>query len=626
MSSVPIRPTIPPPNVHNRPSRLMLWLVRLPLLAFAGMMLLILVLLLFLAAFQIRYQSLFYPGVNVAGVDVSGLTPEQARPLLANAVTYGSDTVFTLRDGNRIWQMNAAELGLSFNLDATLQTGFAIGHDSDIVSNLTTQADAWFNGQIVPPVIEYDRRIAAAKLQTMADDITQQPVNATLSLTGASVSTTAGQNGRVLDVPATLTLLETAISNLESGAEIPLVINESPPTVWSVEPTANLIRNALSAPLTLVALDDDGQSLGPWTITTEQLAALLVVTLTNNADGTQSYDASIDMSAFEIYLAGLAPGLIRSPRDGRFLYNDGTGQLEIVQEAVNGRSLNIEETLARLEEAVFLTENRSVSMAFDYTLPAYHNQITAAELGIRELVAESTTYYSGSSANRRTNIAVSASRFNGVLIAPGDEFAFNTLLGDISEENGFVEGNVIFGGRTVTGLGGGVCQVSTTAFRAAFTGGFAITERNSHGYRVGYYEQRNSPPGLDAAIWQPERDFRFQNNTPYHLLIETSYVPGEDALQFRFYSTKHWQAQLEDPIINDRVPALPTTYEANGELQPGQSLQVDYSAEGADVTVYRNVYDMQGNLVLEDYEYTHYLPWGAIIQVAPGDSRLSQSS
>jgi vancomycin resistance protein YoaR len=237
-------------------------------------------------------------------------------------------------------------------------------------------------------------------------------------------------------------------------------------------------------------------------------------------------------------------------------------------------------------------------------------------------VSEATTYFSGSSANRRTNIAVGVSHLNGVIVAPGEEFSFNYYLGDISYETGFVDGLVIVADRTEAGIGGGICQVSTTLFRTAFTGGYAITERNSHGYRVGYYELQNQPTGLDAAIWQPERDFKFQNNTPYHLLIEATIYPGDNALQFRFYSTRHWQTEIDDPIVRNREPAPAPRYVANRDLQPGQVSQVDYSAEGADVTIYRTVRDLQGNLVTEDFVYTHYLPWQAVYEVAPGDSRL----
>ncbi len=172
-------------------------------------------------------------------------------------------------------------------------------------------------------------------------------------------------------------------------------------------------------------------------------------------------------------------------------------------------------------------------------------------------------------------------------------------------------------------MGGGVCQVSTTMFRAALKAGFPITERNSHGYRVGFYELNGSPPGLDAAIFQPTADFRFLNDTPYHLLLETSVFPSQQSIQFRFYSTNPGrQVVLEGPVIKSIVPALPTIYESNANLQLGQQQYVDWSAEGADVIFTRKILDAAGNEIREDTIYTHYLPWAAVVQVAPGDSRL----
>jgi vancomycin resistance protein YoaR len=363
--------------------------------------------------------------------------------------------------------------------------------------------------------------------------------------------------------------------------------------------------------------------IGPWTISADQIAASLRVEQTVGADGLRTYDVSVDFSGFAAYLRELAPGLLTAPQDGRFDFDETTRQIAVIQPSSGGRSLNVEATIARMEEQVFSTTDRSVAMVYDYTPARYHDGVTAAELGITELIGEATTYYRGSQANRRTNIAVSVSRFDGVTIGPGEEFSFNTLLGEISPEAGFLEDNLIFGGRTILGIGGGVCQVSTTAFRAAFYAGYTIIERNSHGYRVGYYEQNGQPPGLDAAIWQPERDFRFQNDTPYHLLIEVDIYPADDALQFRLYSTPTGRTvEVETPRVSNLVPPVPDRFEVNNDLRPGEILQVDYSAQGADVNVTRTITYPDGT-VKKDNIFTHYLPWGAIYQVAPGDSRLS---
>jgi vancomycin resistance protein YoaR len=601
------------------------WFIRLPVLFLTGLLLLLLTLALCLMALMMRYRDTIYPNVWLLGQNIGGMTLKEARESLQFAFDYGERTVFTLRDGERFWQVKASELGVVFDVDATLQQAFGIGHTGSAAADLAAQLSALLRGVVLSPIVRYDQQAALERLNAIAAEIYQPAFNASLVLEGTTLTTAEGQSGRALDVAGTMALLETRLLALSSGGEIPLSIAETPAALATVSDTAQQIRTALSGPVQLVATDVTGAALGPWTATTDQIAQLLRVSSVTNPDGSQSYVASIDGTAFSAYLASLAPGLITPAQNARYHFNEQTRELEVIQPAISGRSLNVAETVKRLEEAVFSADNRVVAMVFDYTLPQYHNQTTAAELGIRELVAEATTFFTGSPQNRRTNIAVSASRFDGLVIAPGQEFSFNYYLGEISEEGGFVEGQVIVGDRTVIGIGGGACQVSTTLFRAAFFGGYAITERNSHGYRVGFYELGGAPPGLDAAIWQPDRDFRFQNNTPHHLLIQVGVYPNSDALQFRFYSTRVFQTEIEPAVVKNITPARPVRYEANRDLQPGEIMQVDYSAEGADVTVYRNVYDLQGNLLTEDYVYTHYLPWGAVYQVAPGDSRLANS-
>lgn len=602
-----------------------LWLVRLPLLIFIGLILLAIVLGIFLFAFQIRLQDRIIPGISVAGLALGGLTVEEARSALENQYTYADEAIFTFRDADRFWQMSAAELGVRFDVDETVNLAYLVGHSPDSMRNIAQQSSAWFSGQSIPPVVTYDQSIAQAFFAEIASEIDRPSKNASLQINGTSVSNSYGQTGRTLNTQATLAAFNNAILALDSGQEIPLVVNETPPVIWNVDDASNRIRAALSAPISLTATDIYGGQLGPWTVSIDQIASLLSVTLKDNGDGTQSYDVTIEMDIFAPFLETLAPGLITPAIDGRFHFDAGNRQLVLVQPSTSGRVLNVPATIQRMEEAVFAPDSRIVPMSFDYTLPRYHNQISAAELGITELVGESTTYFTTSTQNRRTNIAVGASKLDGIIIAPGEEFSFNYYLGEIEEANGFVEGKVIFGGRTVAGIGGGICQVTTTIFRAAFQGGFAITERNSHGYRVGFYELNGGSPGLDAAIWQPERDFRFQNNTPYHILIESAIYPQQDAIQFRIYSTRYWQTEIEEPIIKDIVSAPGNKFEVNNDLKPGEIVQVDYSADGADITIYRNVYNLQGELVTRDYEYTHYLPWQAIFEVAPGDSRLNQS-
>ena len=575
-----------------------------------------------LVAWQLVLRDRVVPGVHVGGVDLGGLTAAEAAAALNEEFAPLAETVYSLRDGERAWQARASELGLRIAIEDMLGRAFAPGHSGEALADIIAQSKAWIGGERQPMRLILDENVALDYLRDLATQINRDRQDASLGIVDGEAQVDAGVAGRRLNIPATLARLSATLRASGEGAEIELAVDESAPRRWHVEEAALRLGAALSGPAQLFASDRDGGPLGPWTVSPEQIRALLRVTLRDDGAGKR-YDVSIEAEAFSAFLRSLAPGLIIMPVDGRFDFNPGTGELIALSPSRGGRELNIEKTIAQLEEAIFSRESRLAPMVFDYSLPRYHEGVSAAALGIKELVAEATTYYWGSTRNRRHNIEVGAGKLNGIIIAPGEAFAFNHHLGDITPEAGFVDGAVIFGARTVTGIGGGICQVSTTVFRAAFGGGFAITERNSHGYRVGYYEYAGAGPGLDAAIWQPTSDMRFLNNTPHHLLIESEFMGAKDALQFRFYSTGHWRTVVEAPIIRDIVDAPPPRFEENRDLLAGHARQVDYAAQGADVWVYRNVYDRAGNLVKRDHAYTHYQPWRAVFEVAPGDPRLA---
>lgn len=611
------------------------WLIRLPILFILGLALLVGTLAAFAAGVQVYYSGAVIPGVRINGLDLGGMNRAQVIAALEEQFTYDDEAVFTFRLDDQFWQFSAGELGVALDADATAAVALAAGHSGNTLVDIAEQLSVWLSGRALAPVVRYDQNAAMAHLNTIASQINRPAQNAALDINGIFISTSPATIGQTVDVQATLNALDIAILRLDTGGEIPLVIKEDLPLVVDVEAAAAKARAAISAPLTIIADGPDGQPLGPWTAMPDQIGGLLVKTPIFNGDGTVTYDVGINVEVFRQFLENLGPTLATEPQNGRFHFNDDTRQLEVFQSAVNGRVLNVDETLRRVEAAIFSPEPaaRQVPVAFNYVLPAYHDNVTATELGITQLVSEATTYYTGSTANRIQNIIESAQRFDGVIIAPGEEFSYNKLLGSISPEDGFVEGFVIIGGRTVRGVGGGVCQVSTTAFQAAFYAGYPITERWAHGYRVGYYE-RGEGVGMDAAIYQGDPllnerslDLKFVNDTPYHLLIETSIYPGQDAVQFRFYSTNPGrQVVKQGPSIQNVTPARPTTYVANENLSAGQERWVDWPAEGAYVEVNRIILDPNGNEIDNTRFRTQYQPWGAVVEVAPGDPRLTVNS
>jgi vancomycin resistance protein YoaR len=209
-------------------------------------------------------------------------------------------------------------------------------------------------------------------------------------------------------------------------------------------------------------------------------------------------------------------------------------------------------------------------------------------------------------------------------VPPGGTFSMADVMGDVSLDTGYEEAWIIYGNRTIKGVGGGVCQVSTTLFRTVFFGGFPVVERHPHAYRVGYYEQNAAGShntrmaGLDATVYVPVVDFKFTNDTPNWLLMETYTNVQGRSLTWKFYSTSDGRSMDWDTsgLQNVEDPPEPL-YQENPDLAKGEINQVDWAVEGADVSVDRTVY-RDGEVYFEDSFITHYMPWRAIFEYGPG--------
>jgi vancomycin resistance protein YoaR len=404
-----------------------------------------------------------------------------------------------------------------------------------------------------------------------------------------------------------------AIARTEGPKRLVLPIQAHEPRLKDVSAIAAQLQQTLSRNMTLVLPNPAPGEPGSWDLTPQQLLSFLIIQPA--ADG-QSIEVKFNEEALRAGLADLAAQIDRAPENARFVFNDDTRQLEVFQPGKIGRTLDVTATLALMNQALARGDQR-VTLAVNEQKPDFPDTVTAAELGITELVSTGQTFYLGSSEERMKNIGAATASQHGVLVKPGETFSFNHNLGDVSLDKGYAEALIIFNGRTIKGVGGGVCQVSTTAFRAAFNGGYPIIERWPHAYRVGWYE-RGFGPGLDASVFSPYVDFKFQNDTPYHILIEAYANDAAGRLTFKFYSTNDGrQVAIAEPTVENVIPHPEDKIEEDPTLPAGERKQVDYAADGADVTVKRTV-TRNGQVISNDQVFTRYQPWQAIFKVGTG--------
>lgn len=576
---------------------------------------------LFIAGYQLLYTDVIYPGVSVNGIPVGSLTPEEATAVILARVDWPQNGRLLFTDGGKQWLASPSELGLLLDFDATARQALQTGRTGSITRRLLTQIRARFYGIDIQPVFIFDQQAAFTYLDSISAETYLPVTEPALQIDGTDVVVTPGQPGRQLNTAATLNLITLQLNTMQDGL-IPLVIDEQPPAMLDPSVQAELARSILSQPLN-ISLPENDADLGPWKISRETLAGMLSIEPVQTDGGEKTCQVTVDDQALYDFLSRIEPGISRDPVNARFIFNDDTGQLDVLEPSVSGRMLDIQASIAAIRDRLMHGEH-DVQLTVAYAEPAATDTMTGADLGITELVHAETNFFYGSGPERIQNIKAAAARFHGLLIAPGQTFSMAEALGDITLENGYAEAPIILGGQTIAGVGGGVCQVSTALFRAVFFSGFPVVERHSHAYRVGYYEKiagnirDPNLAGLDASVFVPVVDFKFINDTQYWLLMETYVNPSYSSLVWKFYSTKDGRSvEWQTSGVTNVVEAPDPLYRENPDLPQGEVKQVDYAADGADVIIRRQVY-RGGQIISEDIFETHYQPWQAIFEYGPG--------
>ncbi len=319
-------------------------------------------------------------------------------------------------------------------------------------------------------------------------------------------------------------------------------------------------------------------------------------------------------NALNNLLGPIAQKIKVDPVDALFTYQNG--RVSAFRLSSDGREMDIYAVKEAVREKMLalLLEEKKNDTTIAIPVITLKPKITtdkANDLGIDGLLATGTSLYQHSIPNRIYNVALAAGRINGVLVAPGEVFSFAKAIGDVSSFTGYKQAYVIQDGKTILGDGGGVCQVSTTLFRAVLNAGLPVVERHAHDYRVGYYEE-DSPPGIDATVYVPTIDFKFKNDTSAYILVQSIVDESNLRLTFLLYGKRdNRQVTLSKPIIASQTPPPPPLYQDDPTILKGTIQQVDFEAWGANVSFTRQVIK-NGMIIISETYISNYRPWQAV--------------
>ena len=533
--------------------------------------------LLAVLAVRVYSKNKILPGVSARGVYIGGLTKEQAiEKLNSKTSEYLSGEINYFVDGQTA-SLSPAAIGVSFDNSVIVNEAYMIGRSGNLVADIITQTALPFSDEQLMQV-NIDQQKYSQAMVELNNQIAQGSQNASYLLDGSNINVQPEKSGRYLDMGLAMIGLTSQFSDLKKQIDLPII-----QTVPDLN-QANLIRQKdfvsrlVASPVKLIYSDKS------WDVSQQQILAWLSkdsAYVPIKKDLLNRYypidnswgDLKISQSLLSGYLSSLA-GKINVEAIDAQLSIEG-GRATVFKQSRDGITLNIENSIKAIIEALGSGHNGTISLAVDVK-KADVSDDNIDGLGIKELIGEGISYFPGSTWQRMQNIRVGTSKYQGILIKPGQVFSFGEYLGEVGAAQGYAESKVILDGKQEFQYGGGLCQVSSTMFRAALNAGLPIVQRTNHAFQVSYYTQPYGVPGVDATIYYPEVDLKFKNDTSKHILVQAE-LSGT-TLVFRFYGTKEKEGRVRGPFFNfgsldPNIPSQTTFY--RDVIKDGKVLKTD---------------------------------------------------
>ena len=525
-------------------------------------------------------------GVEVAGVKVSGLTAEQAEKKLSERAASLAEVPVTFTGGGRSWRISPMDLELSVDWPATLAEARAAGDWPLPFRGLKRVTVRLFGAEVAPRADVYEAGLKF-ELGRIAASVDRKSKSASIVLNRLTPRLEPARDGTKIDLQAAEEAVVSALAGFSrKPVALPIHVDKAPVGTEELRPVLDDVRTAVSRRVRL------GWHGTRWMVSRERLAKLL------SLPRGGSKELTIGGPYATLYFKRLSRAFADPPKNAQFEVQSNRS-VRVVR-AQKGRVLDAPATASALLEAALSSGKRSAELVIKEAEPSFTTK-EAKELGITRELVRYSTFYTGT-ADRITNLKLATTLLDGTRIAPGATFSFNREVGPRTEARGFRSAPVIIGSKYEEGVGGGVSQVATTVFNAAWEAGLKIKERTAHALYISRY-----PLGRDATVNYPEIDLKFVNDTKRWLVMRA--VPTETGIAISLLGAPTGRrvvsvaGELQEigPAKIKRVP--------DPGLFVGEKVIEEFGSPPRAVTVTRTVY--VGNRVL--YEET----WRTAYQSEP---------
>lgn len=557
--------------------------------------------------YNLTYSRVIFPHTYVGGLNLSGKTADEAKQILGQKIESNKSNDLKITFSGQSAALKLSDLSVNYDAQKSADLAWAVGRQGNFTKILQEQFKSIFSSNQESAVFTYDMPGLQKSIADIASKVDQPEVDATITFQDSTPNVLPEKVGLRIDQVKSQSDILNAIGNFLPAPELALVGGEVKPKINHVaaSQTLNDVNKILSQDISIHTSKKD------FTLKKVDIAGLLTfVPVQTGLMQTWTLSVQTDSDNVTKYVATLAKDIDQDAKDAK--YSIDNGKVQTFQLSQEGYKLDQSAAVKSISDAILNSQSK-VMLDVKTVKPKVTD--VASTNGIKELVGTATTTWNGSPNNRIHNITLGADNISGTVVNPGEEFSTINTIGEIDAASGFLQELVIKNGtQVVPDYGGGLCQVSTTLFRAALNSGLKITARTPHSFRVSYYEP---PVGMDATIYDPAPDFKFVNDMDSPILIWA--VVGSNSLTFQMYGTKDGRVvNLTAPTVGSYVSPGNPVYTETDTMDPGTIRQVEHAVRGATASFSYKVVDKKGQTLEDQTFVSKYIPVPNSFLYGPG--------
>lgn len=613
------------------------------LLVFLSVLIIFSIIITFGSILAFTYKNRYYSRTKISNIDIGSKTKTEATKIIEQKnKEYLETTSLKLSYSEKEQSIPSSLISANLNGQKSLDEVFAKTHRSFFFS-IFESLDSLVFGSNWSQEVSIDKNQLSDILGQLAGESLIKPEDASLEIIDNSIIFNEAKYGEGPDVEQAYETTKEKVAFLENDV-IKIEKTKLKPEISDIDlaqayfKTSFLLQNEgfnLKKGSSIIYSIDD-RDLKDWlkfekktyasfvdtgmfqgrvagvSISTKDGAGVFVMPqLIRNNNVLEAY---IDTTKIKDFVAVLASKINKKPENAKLAIVSGA--LTVIKKENYGQELDQNKLIEEINLRLNSSSEKDIELPVLELIPEVRAD-NISELGIKEKIAEGISSFAGSPKNRINNLTIGASKFNGAIIKPDAVASFAEIVGSVEPSDGYLPELVIKGKQTIQEYGGGMCQVSTTFYRAALNAGVPILERHAHAYLVGYYKD-----GPDATVYVPSTDLKWKNDTGHYIFVQTKVDPASKKMTFELWGTADGRkVTISPPTFTDPVPAPTEPYYVDDPAYPtGYLAEEEHAHEGVTGTIIRTITYPDGKIKTDTIKST-YKPWPAKIRrgIGPAD-------